>query len=58
MKKPPNEKTLNKLLDFAKDFEQKALSVYEITTEIDDKWCVLWELKSKVVIAKSDDSQD
>ena len=54
MKKLPDEKTLNQLLDLAKDFEQQALSLYERATEIDEKWRVRLESKRKVAIQKSD----
>ena len=53
MKKLPDEKTLNELLDLAKDFEQQALSMYELATEIDEKWRVRLESKRKVAIQKS-----
>jgi hypothetical protein len=54
MKKLPDEKTLDELLDLAKDFEQQALSLYERATEIDEKWRVRLESKRKVAIQKSD----
>ena len=54
MKKLPDEKTLDELLDLAKDFEQQALSLYELATEIDEKWRVRLESKRKVVIQKND----
>ena len=54
MKKLPDEKTLDELLDLAKDFEQQALSMYERATEIDEKWRVRLESKRKVAIQKSD----
>lgn len=53
MKKLPDEKTLDELLDLAKDFEQQALSLYERATEIDEKWRVRLESKRKVAIQKS-----
>lgn len=58
MKKLPDEKTLDELLDLAKDFEQQALSLYERATEIDEKWRVRLESKRKVAIQKSDSSKD
>ncbi len=58
MKKLPDEKTLDELLDLAKDFEQQALSLYERATEIDEKWRVRLESKRKVAIQKSDVSQE
>lgn len=53
MKKLPNEKTLDELLDLAKDFEQQALSLYEQATEIDEKWRVRLESKREIAIQKS-----
>ena len=38
MKELPDEKTLDKLIGLAKDFEQKAKDLYDIATEIDEKW--------------------
>ena len=58
MKKLPDEKTLDELLDLAKDFEQQALSLYERATEIDEKWRVRLESKRKVAIQKSDSVKD
>ncbi|MGB5711305.1 MAG: hypothetical protein WBM44_10400 [Waterburya sp.] len=58
MKKLPDEKTLDELLDLAKNFEQQALSLYERATEIDEKWRVRLESKRKVAIQKSDSSKD
>ena len=57
MKKLPDEKTLDELLDLAKDFEQQALSLYERATEIDEKWRVRLESKRKMAIQKSDSLQ-
>ena len=54
MKKLPDEKTLNELLNIAKDFEQQALSLYQLATEIDDKWRIRLESKRKVAMQKSD----
>lgn len=54
MKQLPDEKTLNELLDLAKDFEQQAFSLYERATEIDDKWRIRLESKRKVAIQKFD----
>ncbi|MDJ0592630.1 MAG: hypothetical protein QNJ72_22015 [Pleurocapsa sp. MO_226.B13] len=53
MKKLPDDKTLDELLDLAKDFEQQALSLYERATEIDEKWRVRLESKRKIAISKS-----
>lgn len=38
MKELPDEKTLDELIELAKDFEQKAKNLYELATEIDEKW--------------------
>lgn len=54
MKKLPDEKTLDELLDLTKDFEQQTLSLYERATEIDEKWRVNLERKRKVAMQKSD----
>ncbi|MGL5795828.1 MAG: hypothetical protein ACRC06_15800 [Waterburya sp.] len=54
MNKLPDDKTLDKLLDLAKDFEKQALSLYELATEIDEKWRIRLESKRKVAIKKSD----
>ena len=54
MKQLPDEKTLDELLDLAKDLEQQALSLCEKATEIDDKWRFRLESKRKVAIQKSD----
>ena len=54
MKKLPDEKTLDELLDLAKDFEQQALSLYERATKIDEKWRVRLESKRRGAIQKSD----
>jgi hypothetical protein len=52
MKKLPDDKILNELLDLAKDFEQQALSMYELATEIDEKWRIRLESKRNVAIQK------
>lgn len=38
MKELPDEKTLDELIELAKDFEHKAKNLYELATEIDEKW--------------------
>ena len=53
MKKLPDDKTLDELLDLAKDFEQQTLSLYERATEIDEKWRVRLSSKRKIAISKS-----
>jgi hypothetical protein len=54
VKQLPDEKTLNELLDLAKDLEQQALSLCEKATEIDEKWRVRLESRRKVASQKSD----
>jgi hypothetical protein len=58
MKELPNEKKLDELLSLAKDFEQQAISLYELATEIDEKWRVRLESKRKAAIEKSGSLQD
>jgi hypothetical protein len=47
VKQLPDEKTLLQLLKLAKDFEQQTISLYELATEIDEKWRVRLESKRK-----------
>ena len=47
MKQLPDEKALNELLELAKDLEQQAFSMYKMSVEIDEKWRVRLESKSK-----------
>jgi hypothetical protein len=54
VKQLPDEKTLNELLDLAKDLEQQAFSLYEKATEIDEKWRFRLESRRKVARQKSD----
>jgi hypothetical protein len=58
MKQLPDEKTLLELLELAKDFEQQMISLYELATEIDEKWRVRLESRRNVAIEKSDSSRD
>ncbi|MEO0011993.1 MAG: hypothetical protein RLZZ535_382 [Cyanobacteriota bacterium] len=58
MKELPNEKKLDELLSLAKDFEQQTISLYELATEIDEKWRVRFESKRKAAIEKSGSLQD
>lgn len=58
MKKLPDEKTLDELLDLAKDFEQQTFYLYERATEIDEKWRVRLDSKRKIAIQKSDSLKD
>ena len=54
MKKLPDEKTLLSLLELAQDAEQKAKTLCDLTTEVDEKWRVRLESKRKVAMQKSD----
>jgi hypothetical protein len=58
VKQLPEEKTLLELLKLAKDFEQQTISLYELATEIDEKWRVRLESKRRVAIEKSRSLQD
>jgi hypothetical protein len=48
MKQLPDEKTLLELLDLARDAEEKAKALCDLTTEIDEKWRVRLESRPKV----------
>ena len=50
MKELPDEKTLDELLELAKDFEQKAQDLYVLATEIDEKWRIRLESRRTVAI--------
>jgi uncharacterized tellurite resistance protein B-like protein len=58
MKELPNEKKLDELLSLAKEFEQQTISLYELATEIDEKWRVRLESKRRVAIEKSGSLRD
>jgi hypothetical protein len=47
MKQLPDEKTLLKLLELARDAEKKAQALCDLTTEIDEKWRFRFESKRK-----------
>lgn len=53
MKELPDEKTLDELIELAKDFEQKAKDLYDLTTEIDEKWRIRLESRRKVAIQQA-----
>lgn len=53
MKELPDEKTLDELIELAKDFEQKAKNLYELATEIDEKWRIRLESKRKAAIQQT-----
>jgi uncharacterized tellurite resistance protein B-like protein len=50
MKNLPDEKTLEQLIELAKDFEQKAKDLYDLSTEIDEKWRIRLESRRKKTI--------
>jgi hypothetical protein len=54
VKQLPDEKTWLKLLKLAKDFEHQTISLYELATEIDEKWRFRFESKRQAAIEKSD----
>jgi hypothetical protein len=54
MKQLPDEKTLLELLDLARDAEDKAKALCDLTTEIDEKWRVRLDSRRKVKKQKSD----
>lgn len=43
MKQLPNEKTLLELLEMAREAEQKAKKLCDLTAEIDEKWRIKLE---------------
>ncbi len=53
MKELPDEKTLYELIELAKDFEQKAKDLYDLATEIDEKWRIRLESRRKVAIQQA-----
>jgi len=50
MKELPDEKTLDELIELAKDFEQKAKNLSELATDIDEKWRIRLESRQRVAI--------
>ena len=50
MKQLPDDETLDKLLQLAKDFEQKAKAVYDLATEIDEKLRLRQEARRQAAI--------
>jgi len=50
MKELPDDETLDKLLELAKKFEQKAKAVYDLATEIDEKLRIRQELRRQAAI--------
>ncbi len=50
MKQLPDDETLDKLLELAKDFEQKAKAVYDLATEIDEKLRIRQEARRQAAI--------
>lgn len=53
MRELPDAKKLDKLLELAEDFEQKAKNLYDLATEIDEKWRIRLESKRKIAIKQS-----
>jgi hypothetical protein len=54
MRELPDEKKLNELVELAEDFEQKAKELYEVATEIDEKWRIRLKSRRKLVISQTD----
>jgi hypothetical protein len=54
MKQLPDENTLLSLLELARDAEQKAKALCDLTAEIDEKWRVRLESKHKIASQKFD----
>ena len=50
MKQLPDNETLDKLLELAKNFELKAKAVYDLATEIDEKLRIRQELRRQAAI--------
>ncbi|WP_199315323.1 MULTISPECIES: hypothetical protein [Oscillatoriales] len=50
MKQLPDDETLDKLLELAKDFENKAKAVYDLATEIDEKLRLRQEARRQAAI--------
>lgn len=50
MRELPDEKKLNELVEIAEDFEQKAKEIYDLATEIDEKWRIRLKSRRKLVI--------
>ncbi len=57
MRELPDEKTLDRLIELAKDFEQKAKDLYDLSTEIDEKWRVRLESRRRTAIHKVSSSR-
>ena len=53
MKKLPDEKTLDLLIELAKNFEQKAKNLYDLSSEIDDKWRIRLESRRRRAIQQT-----
>ncbi len=52
MKELPNDEKLDKLLELAKNAEQKAKALYDMATEIDEKWRLRLEARGQAAIEK------
>ena len=53
IKELPDDETLDKLIEMAKDFEQKAKDLYDLATAIDEKWRIRLEERRRLAIEKS-----
>ncbi|MCL1468137.1 hypothetical protein [Argonema galeatum] len=53
MKELPDDETLDKLLELAKNAEQKAKALYDMATEIDEKWRLRLEARRQAAIEES-----
>lgn len=49
MRELPDENKLNELVELAEDFEQKAKELYDLATQIDEKWRLRLKLRRKLV---------
>lgn len=56
MRELPDEKKLNELVELSEDFEQKAKKLYELATEIDEKWRIRLNSRRKLVIHQADNN--
>ena len=50
MKDLPDEQILERLIELAKDFEQNAKDLYDLSTQIDEKWRIRLESRRKKTI--------
>ena len=50
------KKKLNELVELAEYFEQKAKELYDLATEIDEKWRIRLKSRRKLVIHQADNN--